>query len=82
MKPLTAFTQVWSSTGTGSQSSASIWAPDLNTFRFSRNKIRICLGHYATAGFQNPASERGTRKLTVEITDLRYVMTPNCADYW
>lgn len=69
-KPLTSFVQVWDSRGTQSESQVSIWCPSLNQGMLSANKLKICLGHYATKGLYSPAkNKRSELYQTIEITD-------------
>eukprot|EP00463_Aulacantha_scolymantha_P006282 TRINITY_DN7887_c0_g1_i1.p1 TRINITY_DN7887_c0_g1~~TRINITY_DN7887_c0_g1_i1.p1 ORF type:complete len:156 (-),score=14.07 TRINITY_DN7887_c0_g1_i1:51-518(-) len=49
------FEEVWSGMGGKSRNQVSVWAPKLT---ISRNKMQICLGHYACAGFESPTKEK------------------------
>lgn len=45
--------QVWTSKGTGG-ARASVWAPSLGGGLASANKVRLCLGHHAATGLEEP----------------------------
>lgn len=71
-KPILAFTEVWNSQGTQSESQVSIWCPSLQTAMLTTaSKTRICLGYFAIQGFQSPSkSKNAARYMTIEITDF------------
>ena len=52
------FKPIWNSHGTMSRSKVSIWGADLDMGFHKKNIYRVCLGHYANVGFNNPGKDR------------------------
>eukprot|EP01012_Entosiphon_sulcatum_P062087 TRINITY_DN8821_c0_g1_i1.p1 TRINITY_DN8821_c0_g1~~TRINITY_DN8821_c0_g1_i1.p1 ORF type:complete len:4205 (-),score=604.71 TRINITY_DN8821_c0_g1_i1:28-12642(-) len=65
--PHRSFAEVWTTHGTMSRTKASLWIPTLAPRKFHRNRVRICLGHYASAGFDSP--DKNGRPLLLEFID-------------
>jgi hypothetical protein len=63
------FNKVWTSVGTMTRTSVSVWAPDVDLGMFRNNKERICLGFVASEGFQNPGGNKKLVITTIEVTD-------------
>ena len=77
------FTKLWDTVGTMSRARASIWVPQLqpdSMVRVGRESLRVCLGHYASASFEQPTrgrpkgAERGHESL-LELTDTQVAAT-------
>jgi hypothetical protein len=72
-KPILAFTEIWNSKGTQSESQVSIWSPSLQiSMLSSSSKARVCLGYYAIKGFNSPLKSKtsGQGYQTLEVTDF------------
>src|SRR5271167_2488395 len=50
-----SWTAVWTSKAALSRRDVSVWFPIHYGGMFSRNRVRICVGHYAAQGFGTPA---------------------------
>lgn len=61
--------------GTNARNKVSVWAPaDNGHILFRRNRMRVCLGHYAALDYGKPESNKppGSIKAnTLELTDLQ-----------
>jgi len=72
VKPVSGFSSVWSSQGTQSQTQVSVWAPVQPTAILKSNRGRLCLGYYASKGFNNPLGGwmvSKTKYQCIEVTD-------------
>ena len=70
-KQVPSLSLVWDSQDTQSQSQVSVWAPTSIRSLITKNKVRVCLGHYASKGLKNPLTGHDTKKfLTIEVTDI------------
>lgn len=49
-----SYSEVWTSEGTMARSEVSVWAPDVEE-DLESDKTRICVGHYASKGFDQPS---------------------------
>jgi hypothetical protein len=73
VKTVNGFNPVWNSQNTSSRSQVSIWNPTLDTGWSGASKTRICLGHYASQGFNSPSRLPKKEKAayqTIELTDV------------
>jgi len=59
---------VWSSRGVGAHTDCGIWAPVVALGLHQQNRLRLCVGHYATKGLGEPS--RSAARQTLEVTDL------------
>jgi len=69
VKKLEKFDEVWKSSGIATKHKTSIWEDRLSASRKvvgGRNRLRVCLGHYASSSYTAPRAER----YTLELTDL------------
>ena len=72
IKTASNFNFVWDSKSTKARQRVSIWRPQLEkTFKIKRNKMRICLGHYAVRSFSKPSR---SKCLLIELTDTNTAM--------
>ena len=70
IKSSSSYLLVWNSQGTQSQQQVAVWAPSLTISILTMTKIKLCLGHYATRGFSNPAgTKEGKNHQLIEISD-------------
>ena len=67
------YVEIWNSKPIGSRTPLAIWAPEMESSIYKRNRDRICLGHYAVGSYKNPAKDRGFQPWTIEITDTSTV---------
>ena len=77
LKEIKDYHKIWTSQGSLTKSSASIWAGDLETSMLKQNRIRICLGHYAHPSFDKPGrgglfSKPSNEAYTLEIKDKEH----------
>ena len=77
MKEIKDYHKIWTSQGSLTKSSASIWAGDLETSLLKQNRIRICLGHYVHHSFDKPGrgglfSKPSNEAYTLEIKDKEH----------
>ena len=69
IQKLEKFDEVWRSAGIASKHKTSIWDDRLRAggkLGVSRNRLRVNLGHYASASYAAPRGDR----YTIELTDL------------
>jgi hypothetical protein len=69
VKKLDRFDEVWRSSGIATRHKASIWEDRLTASRKlvqGRNRLRVCLGHFASSSYSAPRADR----YTLELTDL------------
>ena len=69
VKKLDKFDEVWRSSGIATKQKASVWEDRLSASRKlvqGRNRMRVCLGHFASSSYAAPRAER----YTLELTDL------------
>jgi hypothetical protein len=70
LKPVPQWEKVWTSEGTNSRQQTSVWGVSKAITVWERNnKMRVSLGHYATAGFLDPSKDKKYERLTLEFTD-------------
>jgi hypothetical protein len=55
VEDVSSYREVWTSEGTMARSEVSVWAPD-DEEDLTADKVRVCVGHYASQGFGKPAS--------------------------
>ena len=60
------YAAVWASRGTNTGRKGSVWAPSLSKDLASANRVRVALGHVATAGFSPP---KANAPLVLELHD-------------
>ncbi|GAB5372302.1 hypothetical protein AAMO2058_001653500 [Amorphochlora amoebiformis] len=66
-KQASNFVEVWNSKYSNSRKKVSVWEPVLEkTFKIRRNKMRLCLGHYASTSYSKPSK---SKSLLIELTD-------------
>ena len=61
-----SFQKVWTSDGTGSRSTGSVWQANLGKSTLKKKTERISLGHYASPHFSQPKPA----PFAVEVTDI------------
>lgn len=57
LRPPSSLEPVWSSLGTASGSQVSVWRPDATKMTY-RTALRLCVGHYAARGVDDPLTYR------------------------
>lgn len=57
LRPPSSLEPVWSSLGTASGSQVSVWRPDATKMIY-RTALRVCVGHYAARGVDDPLTYR------------------------
>ena len=67
-----SFSKVWTSDGTGSRSTGSVWEASLGKSTLKKKSERCSLGHYASPHFSQPKPA----PFAVEVTDVNaYALT-------
>ena len=62
---------LWNSQGSMSHMKVALWKPLLDKALSKRNRKRICLGHYATAGDFNNPNDIGQNGSNIEVIDTK-----------
>ena len=62
---------LWNSQGSMSHMKVALWKPLLDKALSKRNRKRICLGYYATAGDFNNPNESKQNGLNIEVIDTK-----------
>jgi len=71
-----SYNRIWESKGVLTQNKVSVWAPSLDAGFMHRNRLMVCLGHFAVQGFSNPSKEKAKDGgyCILEISDTRAMM--------
>ena len=70
-----SFGLVWDSRAIGARTNVSFWSPSIKAggekALLTRNRDRVCIGHYAVAGLKDPSKDKALKStvLALEITD-------------
>ena len=76
LQKVAGWKRVWTSRGTMARVKVSMWQPDSKTSGLSKNRLRVCLGHYVAPGYAAPKKAKGSKGLAsqpmiLEITDQK-----------
>jgi len=64
LQKLDKFDEIWRSSGIASKHKVSIWEGRLKTKVLQRNRLRVCLGHFCSASYGAPRTDKWVLELT------------------